>query len=49
MATKKQEPAQKPDAQEDDGLVAMAKDGEVLRVHPTCVKSHQAAGWKLVG
>lgn len=33
----------------DDGLIAMNKDGESVRVHPTCVKSHQAAGWKLEG
>ncbi len=31
----------------DDGLCAMTKDGETLRVHPTCVKSHQSAGWKV--
>ena len=30
----------------DDGLVAVHKDGETLRVHPTCVKAHHAAGWK---
>jgi hypothetical protein len=31
----------------DAGLVEMVKAGEVARVHPTTVKSHQAAGWKL--
>lgn len=31
----------------EDGLVEMVKGGEVARVHPTTVKSHQAAGWKL--
>ena len=30
-----------------DGLVEMVKAGEVARVHPTTVKSHQAAGWKI--
>lgn len=28
-------------------LVTMQKDGESLDVHPSCVKAHQAAGWKL--
>lgn len=32
---------------DDDGLIAMTKDGEELRVHPTCVKAHQDAGWAL--
>lgn len=31
----------------EDGLVEMVKAGEVARVHPSTVKSHQAAGWKL--
>lgn len=31
----------------DDGLVEMVKGSETSRVHPTAVKSHQAAGWKL--
>ncbi|MBT2326117.1 hypothetical protein J7E62_27695 [Variovorax paradoxus] len=31
----------------DEGLVTMTKAGEEIAVHPTCVKSHQAAGWKL--
>ena len=29
-------------------LVWMEKDGEKAQVHPTTVKSHQEAGWKLV-
>ncbi len=28
-------------------LVEMFKDGTSLEVHPTCVESHQVAGWKL--
>lgn len=28
-----------------DGLVAMKSGSEELRVHPSCVKSHQDAGW----
>jgi len=32
---------------DDDGLVAMEKDGETIRVHPTCVQSHKLAHWKL--
>lgn len=41
--------AAKAAEQVEDGLVEMSKAGETLRVHPSCVKSHQAAGWKLVG
>jgi hypothetical protein len=29
----------------DDGLVEMTKDGETLRVHPSCVEAHKSAGW----
>lgn len=32
----------------DDGLVAMENDGEVLRVHPSCVEAHLQAGWSVV-
>lgn len=32
-------------AGKDDGLVAMRKDGETLRVHPSCVVAHQRKGW----
>lgn len=28
-------------------LVSMTKEGETLRVHPTCVDAHKLAGWKL--
>lgn len=35
------------DAQEV-GLVLMAKEGESLNVHPTCVRAHINAGWKVV-
>lgn len=31
----------------EGGLVEMVKDGAITRVHPTTVKSHQAAGWKI--
>lgn len=34
--------------QEDAGLVLMAKEGESLNVHPTCVRAHINAGWKVV-
>lgn len=27
-------------------LVLMVKDGEKLKVHPSCVKAHEAVGWK---
>lgn len=36
-----------PSARHDDGLVEMSKDEETTRVHPTCVKSHRDAGWRL--
>lgn len=29
-----------------DGLIEVKKDGEKLRVHPSCVKDHVAVGWK---
>lgn len=29
-------------------LVKMARDGEELHVHPSCVAAHQAIGWKQV-
>lgn len=35
-------------AEPSDGLVKMKKDDEILRVHQTCVKSHEGAGWKIV-
>lgn len=31
-----------------DGLVKMSKGGETLDVHPSTVKDHVTAGWKLV-
>jgi hypothetical protein len=31
-----------------DGLVEVTKNGQTLRVHPSCLKAHHAAGWKLV-
>jgi len=40
-------PADKPKRVKntDDGLVAMRKGGESLRVHPTCVADHKSLGW----
>jgi hypothetical protein len=35
--------------QPEAGLIRMTKDGEHIDVHPTCVASHKAAGWKLGG
>jgi hypothetical protein len=32
--------------QKDDGLVEVTKADETLRVHPSCVAAHVAAGWK---
>jgi len=28
-------------------LVVMEKNGELSEVHPTCVKAHEAVGWKV--
>lgn len=50
-----QEAEKKQDAPSDDttaaeiapGLVRMSKAGELLDVHPTAVKSHEDAGWKV--
>jgi hypothetical protein len=33
---------------EPDGLVAVHKHGETLRVHPSCVDAHVKTGWKVV-
>lgn len=33
----------------DDGLVAMIKNGEEMRVHPSCVKAHEELKWVVVG
>ncbi len=44
------EPVQDQSAPEpvQSDLVLMAKDGVTLEVHPTCVKAHKDAGWKVV-
>lgn len=31
----------------DDGLIAMSKDGETMRVHPSCVTAHVSLGWQV--
>lgn len=31
-----------------EGLITVTKGDETLKVHPTCVASHKAAGWKAV-
>ena len=33
---------------DNDGLVAMTKNGDVLHVNPTTVASHKRVGWALV-
>ena len=38
----------KHDEQEEAGLVRMAKDGETIDVHPSCVKAHEQVGWRIV-
>ena len=35
------------EVERDPSLITVTKDGEELDVHETCVKSHQAAGWKV--
>jgi len=34
------------DKPKKDGLVPMTKNGETIRVHPTCINGHELAGWK---
>lgn len=36
------------EAADDDGLVAMTKNGDVLHVNPATVDAHKRAGWALV-
>lgn len=38
----------KKEQHDDSGLIPMAKDGEQILVHPSCVKAHEQAGWKVV-
>ena len=33
---------------QNESLVSMTKNGEMLDVHPTCVKAHEIAGWVVV-
>lgn len=41
------EPIKAKKKAEDLGLVAVIKDGEILLVHPTCLKAHMEQGWTL--
>lgn len=34
-------------AESQSDLVSMHKDSETIEVHPTCVKAHLDAGWKV--
>lgn len=34
--------------QPEPGLVAVGLGGEVMHVHPTCLKAHQDLGWKVL-
>lgn len=46
--TKEQRAAKAAQAEQlpvDDGLITGIKGADELRVHPSCVKAHQAAGW----
>ena len=36
-----------PAAEDMSHMVAVTKGGETLFVHPSCVKAHQSAGWKV--
>lgn len=31
---------------DDSHLIEVAKDGETLKVHPTCLTAHRLLGWK---
>lgn len=31
--------------QDDGHLIAMRKDGETIKVHPSCVADHKRLGW----
>lgn len=48
MTDKKDQKDDKNDQEQEvrDDLVPMTKNGETIRVHPTCVKGHTLAGWK---
>jgi hypothetical protein len=37
----------KQDQKKSDGLIKMSKNGETIKVHPTCVKGHEFVGWRL--
>lgn len=43
--TKEQRAARAAEQAQDAGLIRMAKDGEMLNVHPSCVKDHERVGW----
>lgn len=45
--SKAEREARAKEAEQEDGLIEMTKDGETLRVHPSCVESHKSAGWVL--
>lgn len=49
MATKETKPAEvkQEETKPAEDLVLVRKDGRKLRVHPTCVPSHEACGWEL--
>ncbi|MGY2258121.1 hypothetical protein [Pseudomonas sp. SDO55104_S430] len=44
-AAKKSEPEEEVD---NSHLIAVAKDGETIHVHPTCLAAHRLIGWKEV-
>ncbi len=44
LRLEKDEP--KPKAPVDDGLIALSKNGETLRVHPSCEIEHRKLGWE---
>ena len=39
-----EKPAAKPKA-DDSHLIALTKDGDALKVHPSCVDDHKSLGW----
>ena len=46
-ATPESTEAPPAESDETEGLVNMHKDGTTLHVHPTTVKAHEQAGWKV--
>ena len=44
---KQDKPAKPAKKSEDSVLVPMVKQDATLEVHPSCVKAHEKAGWRV--